>query len=75
MVTDTGQIAQALDVAHALWPDVPRGAALLARLATAGAQALGQDAQARQAAVDALVDFGDAYSPEYVSRMREEWPQ
>ena len=74
-VTDTGSLAQALDVAHTLWPDVPRGTALLTKLAASGAEALTRDVQARIAAVDALTAFGDAYYPNYLEQLRQDWPK
>jgi len=74
-VTDTGPLARALDAAQALWPDLPRGTALLTKLATSGAEALSSESQARTAAVDALTQFGDAYYPGYLDELRQDWPE
>jgi len=75
MVTDTGQVAQALDTAQLIWPDVPRGGAMVVKLATTGANALSSETQARLAAVDALTRFGDAYYPGYLEELRQDWPE
>jgi len=74
MVTDTGPIAQALDTAQLVWPDVPRGSAAIAKLVTIAAEQLKQDAQARILAVDGLTRFGDVYPDGYLAGLREEWP-
>lgn len=74
MVTDTGALAQALDVAQLLWPDIPRGGAAVTRLAAAGAKALERDANARVAAVHALEAFGDVYYPGCLEDLHGEWP-
>jgi len=74
MVTDTGPIAQALDTAQLVWPDVPRGSAAIAKLVTVASEQLRQDAQTRAAAVDALTRFGDVYTNGYLAGLRGEWP-
>jgi len=74
-VTDTGALAQALDTAHALWPDLPRGSVLLTKLATLGADALAERRESRLQALSALAQFGDAYQPGYLEELRQDWPE
>jgi len=77
IVTDTGDVARALDTAQRLWPDVPRGAVAVKRLIAAGADALSQERQARLAALAALEKFaseGPVYPAGYLEALREEWP-
>jgi len=76
-VTDTGPLARALDTAHILWPDVPRGTALLTKLATSGADALAQTRRARLQALNELIEISSAenvYPPGYLAELREDWP-
>jgi len=74
MVTDTGPIAQALDTAQLVWPEVPRGSAAITKLVTVASEQLKRDTQARAAAVDGLTRFGDVYTDGYLAGLREEWP-
>ena len=74
MVTDTGPIAQALDTAQLVWPEVPRGSAAITKLVTVASELLNRDAQTRVRAVDGLTQFGDVYTDGYLARLREEWP-
>jgi len=74
MVTDSGPIAQALDTAELVWPEVPRGSAAITKLVTAASELLKQDAQARERIVDGLTQFGDVYTDGYLPGLREEWP-
>ena len=74
MITDTGPIAQALDTAEQIWPDVPRGSALVAKLLTSGAEQLSDDIQTKLAILDSLAELGDACPPGYLAELREDWP-
>ena len=75
MVTDTGPIAEALDIAGRVWPDVPRGSAAIAKLVTVASSSLEHSAGQRALAVDALSQFGGAYQPGYLDQLHEEWPR
>jgi len=77
MINDTRDVARALDVAERVWPNVPRGATAVRRLIAKGADSLRQEQEVRRAAVDALLEFGDAgpaYPPDYLQDLRDEWP-
>ena len=70
-------IAQALDKAQLLWPDVPRGKVLLVKLVTLGADTLVDQRQSRLEALDALIEVSSAegaYPPGYLDDLRQEWP-
>ena len=77
ILTDTGDVAQALDTAQRFWPDVPRGAAAVKKLIQVGAETLNQDHQARLNALDALEKFahdGPSYPSGYLEALHDEWP-
>ncbi|CAN5568601.1 hypothetical protein BH23ACT6_BH23ACT6_07660 [soil metagenome] len=77
-VTETPEVAHALDVAAKRWPNEPRSRLLL-RLVSLGSGAL--EAQ-RQEAADAhraavLASSGTyktVFEPDYLDRFREDWP-
>jgi len=78
-ITHTPPVEQLLDVARARWGDEPPRSLLL-RLAEAGAKVIAADAHAvRRAALErasraADTAYGHAYDPEYLNRLRDEWP-
>jgi hypothetical protein len=77
-VTETPDVARAIDRAARRWPGEPRSKLLL-RLVDVGNQALEQDqaqeAQAHRAAVGASSGaYPDAFGPDYLSDLREDWP-
>jgi len=77
-VTETPEVAQALDRAAKRWPSEPRSKLLL-RLIEVGAGALKDDAhadtQAHRAAVLASAGrYGDAFGPDYLTELRADWP-
>jgi hypothetical protein len=77
-VTETDDLAQALDDAARRWPDVSR-AQLIVRLALEGHHAAqrAQD-ERRRRRLDALRQhsgaFTGAYGPDYLTGLRSEWP-
>lgn len=78
MVTETDELAAALDSAASRYPGLTR-AQLLTRLALEG-QRLAQRAQEdrRRQRLDALRAHSDiltgAYGPRYLKQLRQEWP-
>ncbi len=80
VITESDRIAKALDAAAKRWPDDAHNRArLLARLVEEGIRAIEQDRERRQAAWAAVVRetagvLPDAYGPDYLDELREEWP-
>lgn len=77
-VTETAQIAQALDRAARRWPGEPR-AKLLLRLVDIGSEALADQQQDEVEAHRAAVlrssgRYPDAFGPGYLVELREDWP-
>ena len=78
-VTETPEVERALRVAERAWPDVSRAERVL-RLFRAGADAVEAQQAERHAARRAAVDFSSgsldiAYEPDYLERLRSEWPE
>lgn len=78
LVTETDQVAAALDAAARRWPDLSR-AALLARLAIAGERSLAAaDEKRRDERVAAVQRYRGAltgtYGDGYLEGLRREWP-
>lgn len=73
MVTDTGAVEAALDVAQKAWPDTPRGSQAIGRLMEMAANVLTESEEAREAKVRALTQFGSAFPDGYLDDLREEW--
>lgn len=78
-VTETPDVAHALDVAAQTWPDESRSRLLL-RLVDAGRRALEQRSEAaardRLAAIEATSGkFTGAYGPDYLAKLRRDWPE
>jgi len=80
MITETDDIAQAIDEAAGLWPELAgaRGRLLL-RLIEEGYQAIlagrqEQVAQRRAAVERTRGALTGAYGSDYLERLREEWP-
>ena len=79
LVTETEELAKALDESSARWPDLSR-AQLLARLALVGYEAtLTADADRRSRRLRALRQHGGeltgVYGPDYLRQLREDWPE
>ncbi len=77
-VTETPQVAHALDLAAKQWPGVPRSKLLL-RLVKAGCDSLDVEQHAEADAHRVAVTAGsgrdpDAFGPNYVSELRQDWP-
>ncbi len=78
-ITETDAVARALDEAGAHWPGVETRSQLLLRLIAAGHSAirtsLEADADRRRKAVEATSGaLTGAYGPDYLSRLRDDWP-
>ena len=78
-MTETPDVARAIDLAAQQWPDEPRSKLLL-RLIDAGRSTLeqGQDAQTikRRAAVAASSGrYADAFGPDFLAELRRDWPE
>ncbi len=78
-VTETPEVARALDLAALRWPHEPRSRLLL-RLLQAGSLALeeGQTEEARHriAAIDATSGkYADAFGDGYLEDLRRDWPE
>lgn len=79
LVTETDELADALDAAAVRWPGLSRPQ-LLARLALEGHRATGRVADdRRQHRAKAVRKHSGmltgAYGPDYLDRLREEWPE
>lgn len=77
-VTETDDLAKALDAAASRWPGLSRPQ-LLVRLALTGHQAAqqAQDDRRRRRLAAVRKHSGlltGAYGPDYLHRLREEWP-
>ena len=77
-VTETDDLANALDAAALRWPDASRSQ-LLVRLALEGHRAAQQAQTARRALRVAAIrkhsgTLTGAYGPGYLDDLREEWP-
>ena len=74
-VTETEDLAAALDVAAAHWPGLTR-AQLLVRLALSAAEPLGaQDQRDRRLAAARRLTGSVRYPTDYLDRLREDWPK
>jgi hypothetical protein len=79
-ITETDDIASALDVAAKTWPDLAdKPGALLRRLILVGRNTLAHDRvaadDAREQAIDATAGaLAGAFGPEYLHELRKDWP-
>lgn len=78
LVTETDELARALDSAAQRWPGVSRPQ-LLVRLALTADQDAARSEQQRRARRLAAVHrhsgmLSGAYGPDYLERLREDWP-
>lgn len=78
-VTETPDVARALDLAARRWPNEARSR-LLVRLVQAGSSALeeghAEQAQHRLAAIDATSGkYADVFTDDYLAELREDWPE
>lgn len=77
-MTETAEVARAIDRAAKRWPGEPRSKLLL-RLVDAGSVALEHDqqreVQAHRTAVAASSGkYADAYGTDFLPELREDWP-
>jgi hypothetical protein len=76
-ITETDEVARAIDAAAAKWPGEPRSR-LLVRVIAAGGDVLSADAELakRRAALERLRGkYSDAYPPGYLEELRADWPE
>ncbi|MFT4260712.1 hypothetical protein [Microbacterium sp.] len=78
-VTETDEVARALDAAERRWPGEPRSR-LLVRLITENGQRIAElnaeETARKQAAIRALAgSFSGMYPPGYLEELRAEWPE
>ena len=77
-ITETPEVAQAIDRAARRWPGEPR-AKLLLRLVASGDALLQRErqleAEAHRRSVDASSGaYADAFSPDFLRDLRDDWP-
>ncbi|WP_379582319.1 hypothetical protein [Pseudonocardia hispaniensis] len=77
-VTETDELAQALDAAASRWPGLSRPQ-LLVRLALEGHHAAQRERDERRRRRLAAIHqysglLSGAYGPDYLDRLRDEWP-
>lgn len=77
-ITETDDIAAALDSAAQRWPNEPRSE-LVRKLVVQGARSLEFSAVERaleiELALHELADLGDAYPAGYLEKLRQDWPE
>ena len=79
MITETDEVAEALDAAAARWPEVDSRRELLLRLVEQGRNAIEREqtdeAERRRAAIRRTSGaLTGAYEPGYLERLRDDWP-
>lgn len=80
MLTETEDVARALDDAAVRWPHAKtRGQLLHLLLAEGHAQVIEANTEAREARIKAITECAGAltgaYGANYLEQLREEWPQ
>ncbi|WP_347354530.1 hypothetical protein [Intrasporangium sp.] len=80
LITETDEVAQALDDAAQRWPDEPSRARLLLRLLAEGhrvvvAQRAAQMRRRRDAVGRTAGVLTDVYGPGYLAELRADWPE
>lgn len=78
-LTETDELAEALDTAAARWPDVRSRRELLLRLVKEGRDVIAHEhaaevAARREAILRASGALTGAFEPGYLERLREDWP-
>src|SRR4051812_24055217 len=79
MITETDELAQALDAAAARWPEIGSRRELLLRLVARGREAIDREQadeiERRRAAIQRTSGaLTGAYEPDYLERLRDDWP-
>ena len=79
MITETDDVAAALDAAAQRWPEVESRRELLVRLVAVGRKAIEDEhtaeTQRRIAAIHQVSGtLSGVYEPGYLERLREDWP-
>jgi hypothetical protein len=79
MITETDELAEALDAAAARWPEVGSRRELLLRLVAQGRDAIErervEEAARRRAAIRRTSGaLTGAFEPGYLDRLRNDWP-
>lgn len=78
-ITETPEVAHALDLAARRWPREPRSKLLLHLLRTGSAtleQERSAESQERLKAIDASSGkYADAFSEDYLAELRQDWPE
>ena len=78
-ITETDEVARALDAAERRWPGEPRSR-LIVRLVTENGEVLTEvseaEAERRRAAVEAIAGtFPGLSDPRFLKELRDEWPE
>lgn len=78
-VTETPDVARALDLAAQRWPNEPRSR-LLIRLVEAGSNALEEgrteSVRRRLTAIDSTSGkYADVFTDDYLAELRQDWPE
>ena len=74
-ITETPEIAEAVDCGQALWPDASR-AEVMRQLIVRGAESARHDLGLRAAAVQTWAGFlPDTYPDNAAADLKDEWPQ
>ncbi len=80
MLTETDELAAAIELAARRWPeDAHSRSQLLRRLVHAGEEALSEEHERarerrRKAVARTHGQFRNVYGPDYLNRLRDEWP-
>lgn len=75
-LTDTGELSEQLDRAQRRWPDAADRKELLLRLVAAGSEVLDTEVEDRLRAIRETAGlFTGLYEPDYLERLREDWPE
>jgi hypothetical protein len=76
-VTETDEVARALDAAERRWPGEPRSRLLVRLIVEGGAKAAEVDDDVvarRRAALERVRELGIHYPEGYLAALRDEWP-